>query len=258
MKPTVRRCSEAGTSLDRLIRLGGMKQRGEKIVAVQCGDAVLARAVSRAGADMLIADSNIICRIQGNPPSVSVVLCDILYHLNCISQEETTSLIVAEIPDAYRLSSVRVLEAAKILTARGANAVLLTGFSNLSEHVRLLTVNGIPVCVRFTVSYEGASAASANNKAAARLDELMLELERAGTALFITDAPSVNLEKKSRMISVPTLSATPFNAVDGRVISIFELLMENEVLPQSRSNETADLKKLHTCFRTMFNHIRNE
>src|SRR5437763_5867806 len=71
-----------------------MKQRGERIVALTCYDALFARLLDRAGVDILLVGDSVNQVLAGAETTLSATLDQMLYHTRIVRRGTQRAMVV--------------------------------------------------------------------------------------------------------------------------------------------------------------------
>ena len=87
--------TSSALNINQLIQ---MKQDREKIAMLTCYDATFARAMDRAGVDIILVGDSLGMVIQGRESTVGVSVEDIAYHTSCVAKGLERSFLLADMP----------------------------------------------------------------------------------------------------------------------------------------------------------------
>src|SRR5437660_12447303 len=124
-----------------------MKQRGERIVALTCYDALFARLLDAAGVDVLLVGDSVNQVLAGEETTLSATLDQMIYHTRIVRRGAERALVVCDLPFlTYQISPADAIRnAGRVLQDTGCHAVKLEGGAPVAATVRALVEVGIPV-----------------------------------------------------------------------------------------------------------------
>ncbi|MEA3277992.1 MAG: 3-methyl-2-oxobutanoate hydroxymethyltransferase [Pseudomonadota bacterium] len=225
--------------------LAAMKQRGERIASLTCYDASFCRLLERAGVEVLLVGDSLGMVLQGQDTTLSVTLDHMVYHTACVARARRRALILADLPFLSYATPERALQSAgRLMQEGGAHMVKLEGGAPMTETVRLLSEQGIPVCAHLGLlpqfvhrmggyRYQGRDQASAQ---AIRNDALALQ--DAGAALLVLECVPAELASEiSRALTIPVIGIGAGSGCDGQVLVLQDTLGLNPGNPPSFSKD---------------------
>src|SRR5256886_16094633 len=124
-----------------------MKQKGERIVALTCYDALFARLLDAAGVDVLLVGDSLNQVLAGAPSTLSATLDQMIYHTRMVRRGTERALVICDMPFlTYQISPEDALRnCGRAMKETGCNAVKLEGGQPMASTVRRLVDIGIPV-----------------------------------------------------------------------------------------------------------------
>lgn len=204
----------------------------DKITMLTCYDALTAGIMQQAGIDILLVGDSVGTTLLGHQTTLPVTLEDMLHHTRAVRRGAPDAYIVADMPYlSYGVSipdSVR--NAGRLIQEAGANAVKLEGGERISEHIRALTDNGIPVMGHLgllpqSVLRTGYSIAGKTKKDETQLIAQAKVLEVAGVFALVLEGTTVEAAKSiTEEIAVPTIGIGSGNVCDGQVLVVTDML----------------------------------
>src|SRR5580765_4568045 len=131
----------------RVPDLRAMKAQGTKITVLTAYDAGMARLLDRAGLDVILVGDSVGMVVLGYDTTIPVTLDMMVHHTQAVCRGVERALVVADLPFlSYQISLEEAMRnAGRLIQEGGAAAVKLEGGKNVTEVVRRLTENGIPV-----------------------------------------------------------------------------------------------------------------
>jgi 3-methyl-2-oxobutanoate hydroxymethyltransferase len=219
------------------LELRAMKRDGRKIVALTAYDALFARLVDSAGADIVLVGDSVNTVLCGQPTTLSATLEQMVYHGRIVRAGVEHALLVLDMPFlSYQVSIEDAKRnAGRAMQATGAAAVKLEGGAWLVPTVRALVEIGIPVMAHLgftpqSVHALGGPRVQGRDPAAA--DRLVTDaraLEAAGAfALVLELVPAPVAERVTAALAIPTIGIGSGTACDGQVLVLHDMLGLNE------------------------------
>lgn len=215
------------------VTLRRMKERGEKIAALTCYDAGMARLLNEAGVEILLVGDSVGMVKLGYTTTLPVTADDILRCTQAVQRGNSRALVVADMP--FLSYQVNVPEAirncGRLLKEGGATAVKLEGGQPILGTVKALVAAGIPIMGHLGMTpqslhvFGGYKVQGRTPAAAKRLVAEAKALERAGAFSIVFECVPPQLAKQvTRQLGIPTIGigAGPF--CDGQVLVLDDLL----------------------------------
>ncbi|MFZ5482803.1 MAG: 3-methyl-2-oxobutanoate hydroxymethyltransferase [Pseudomonadota bacterium] len=204
---------------------------GEKLVALTCYDASLARVMIDSGVDILLVGDSLGMTVQGHDSTLPVCLDDMTYHTRAVRRGAGQGFVMADLPfGSYQGSLEQAFAASARLLSAGANMVKLEGGAIMVDTVSFLTQRGIPVCGHLgllpqSVNQTGYRAQAKESRAAQELLRDASLLEDAGAAMLVLEAiPSLLASEVTQCLRIPTIGIGAGGQCDGQVLVITDLL----------------------------------
>src|SRR5881296_2867723 len=124
-----------------------MKERGERIVALTCYDALFARLLDASGVDVLLVGDSVNQVLAGAETTLSATLEQMIYHTKIVRRGASRALVVCDLPFlSYQISKEEAIKnAGRVMAETGCHAVKLEGGKPMAQTVRALVDVGIPV-----------------------------------------------------------------------------------------------------------------
>jgi 3-methyl-2-oxobutanoate hydroxymethyltransferase len=217
----------------RVPALREMKARGEKIAMLTAYDALMARALDRAGVDILLVGDSLGMVLMGCETTLPVTLDIMTHHTRAVSRGTQRALVVADMPFlTYQVSAAEALRnAGRLIQEGGAHAVKLEGGAPYAETVARLTAAGIPVMghlglVPQSVHQIGGFRRQATSpEDAARLLDDARALEQAGAfAIVLECIPAELAMTVTAALAIPTIGIGAGPHCDGQVLVTHDAL----------------------------------
>jgi 3-methyl-2-oxobutanoate hydroxymethyltransferase len=221
------------TTLD----LHTMKREGRKIVALTAYDALFARLVDAAGADIVLVGDSVNTVLCGQPTTLSATLEQMVYHGRIVRAGVTRALLVLDMPFLSYQVSVEDAKrnAGRVMQVTGAAAVKLEGGAWVAPTVQALVEIGIPVMAHLGFTPQsihalgGPRVQGRDPDAADRLLADARALEAAGAfALVLELVPAPLAERVTAVLTIPTIGIGSGAACDGQVLVLHDMLGLNE------------------------------
>lgn len=209
-----------------------MKARGEKIVSLTAYDATFARALDRAGVDIVLVGDSLGMTVQGGETTLSVAMDDMIYHTRCAARGVQRALVLADMPFMSYPTPERAAEnAARLLREGGARMVKLEGGRRRADTVRFLAEQSIPVCGHLGLLPQSIHRLGSyrvqgrDERDAQTLLEDALLLQDAGANLLVLECVPATLgEEVSRALEIPVVGIGAGPGCDGQVLVLHDML----------------------------------
>ena len=207
-------------------------QSGERLVALTCYDASMARLMATCGIDILLVGDSLGMTIQGHDSTLPVSLDDMVYHTRAVARGAAgQAFILADLNfGSYQSSPAQAFASAAQLMAAGANMVKLEGGALFAETVHFLIRRGVPVCAHLgllpqSVNSTGYRMQGRAKAAAQQLMDDALALQTAGASLLVLEAiPAELAARVTRALTIPTIGIGAGAQCGGQVLVINDLL----------------------------------
>src|SRR6267154_172666 len=124
-----------------------MKEKGERIVALTCYDALFARLLDASGVDILLVGDSLNQVLAGAPSTLSATLDQMIYHTKMVRRGSERAMVVCDMPFlSYQVSPEDALRnCGRAMKETGCHAVKMEGGQPMAATVRRLVDIGIPV-----------------------------------------------------------------------------------------------------------------
>ena len=177
------------------LELVAMKQRGERIVALTCYDALFARLLDASGVDVLLVGDSVNQVLAGAETTLSATLEQMIYHTKIVRRGAARALVVCDMPFlTYQVSREEaVRNCGRVMQETGCHAVKLEGGAPMAETVRALVEIGIPVMGHLGLTPQSVHALGGyrvqgrDEKTAELMDAVMWNRESIGGSFALTD-----------------------------------------------------------------------
>src|SRR5216684_2566050 len=124
-----------------------MKERGERIVALTCYDALFARLLDASGIDILLVGDSLNQVLAGAPSTLSATLEQMMYHTTMVRRGSEHAMVICDMPFlTYQVSPEdAVRNCGRAMKETNCHAVKIEGGQPMAATVRRLVDVGIPV-----------------------------------------------------------------------------------------------------------------
>jgi 3-methyl-2-oxobutanoate hydroxymethyltransferase len=214
-----------------LSTLRDMKRRGEKFTCLTCYDATFAHTMAEAGIETLLIGDSLGMVVQGHSSTLPVAIDDMVYHTRAVaSGNQNRALILADMPFMSYATVNDALHNAHKLMQAGAHVVKLEGGAWLKETIIQLQRGGIPSCVHMgltpqSVNVFGGYKVQGRGDAAEQLIQEAIELDQAGTALFVLECvPTPVATRLAQAVNAPVIGIGAGPQCDGQVLVVHDML----------------------------------
>src|SRR6185503_3485254 len=185
-----------------------MKEKGERIVALTCYDALFARLLDACGIDILLVGDSLNQVLAGAPSTLSATLDQMLYHTTMV-----------------RRGTERAMK------ETGCHAVKIEGGQTMAPTVRRLVEIGIPVMGHIGLTPQSVHALGGHRvqgrteATAERLKRDAKALEDAGAfAVVLELVPAPLASQITKSLTIPTIGIGAGPACDGQVLVLHDML----------------------------------
>ncbi|HMH81832.1 MAG TPA: 3-methyl-2-oxobutanoate hydroxymethyltransferase [Gemmatimonadales bacterium] len=214
-----------------------MKERGERIVALTCYDALFARLLDAAGVDVLLVGDSVNQVLAGADTTLSATLEQMIYHTTIVRRGAERAMVVCDLPFlTYQVSRPdAIANAGRVLQETGCHAVKLEGGTPVADTVRALVDVGIPVMGHLGLTPQSVHALGGyrvqgrDEQTAQRLKTDAKALEDAGAfAIVLELLPAPLASQITKSLTIPTIGIGAGPACDGQVLVLPDMLGLNE------------------------------
>ena len=216
-----------------------MKEKGERIVALTCYDALFARLLDASGIDILLVGDSLNQVLAGAPSTLSATLDQMIYHTRMVRRgvEAGRAMVVCDMPFlSYQVSVEDALRnCGRAMKETGCHAVKIEGGQHMAPTVRRLVDIGIPVMGHVGLTPQSVHALGGyrvqgrDDAEAGRLKADATALQDAGAfgiVLELVPAPLASQITKS--LTIPTIGIGAGPACDGQVLVLHDMLGLND------------------------------
>ena len=214
-----------------------MKERGERIVALTCYDALFARLLDAAGVDVLLVGDSVNQVLAGADTTLSATLEQMIYHTTIVRRGAERAMVVCDLPFlTYQVSRPdAIANAGRVLQETGCHAVKLEGGTPVADTVRALVDVGIPVMGHLGLTPQSVHALGGyrvqgrDEQTAQRLKTDAKALEDAGALAIVLELlPAPLASQITKSLTIPTIGIGAGPACDGQVLVLPDMLGLNE------------------------------
>lgn len=208
------------------------KSQGRKFSCLTCYDASMAKAMEIAQVDSILIGDSLGMAIQGHDSTLPVTVEDMAYHTAAVRRGNQHAFIMTDLPFMSYATLQDALKSAKQVMQAGAQMIKIEGGAWLSESVRVLTQNGIPVCVHLGLTpqsvhvFGGYKLQAKTRDAADRLIADCQAVVDAGAAILLLECVPAQLGEEIAQLfpEVPVIGIGAGNQTDGQVLVVQDML----------------------------------
>jgi 3-methyl-2-oxobutanoate hydroxymethyltransferase len=214
-----------------------MKEKGERIVALTCYDALFARLLDASGVDVLLVGDSLNQVLAGASSTLSATLDQMLYHTTMVRRGTEHALVVCDMPFlSYQISPEDALKnCGRAMKETGCHAVKIEGGQAMAATVRRLVEIGIPVMGHIGLTPQSVHALGGyrvqgrDDAAAGRLKADATALQDAGAfAVVLELVPAPLASQITKALTIPTIGIGAGPACDGQVLVLHDMLGLND------------------------------
>ena len=214
-----------------------MKEKGERIVALTCYDALFARLLDASGVDILLVGDSLNQVLAGAPSTLSATLDQMIYHTTIVRRGTERAMVVCDMPFlSYQISPEDALRnCGRAMKETGCNAVKIEGGQPMTTTVRRLVDIGIPVMGHLGLTPQSVHALGGyrvqgrEDAEAGRLKADATALQDAGAfAVVLELVPAPLASTITKALSIPTIGIGAGPACDGQVLVLHDMLGLND------------------------------
>jgi 3-methyl-2-oxobutanoate hydroxymethyltransferase len=214
-----------------------MKEKGERIVALTCYDALFARLLDASGVDILLVGDSVNQVLAGAPSTLSATLDQMIYHTKMVRRGTERAMVICDMPFlSYQISPEEALRnCGRALKETGCNAVKIEGGQTMAATVRRLVDIGIPVMGHLGLTPQSVHALGGyrvqgrDDAEAGRLKADATALQDAGAfAVVLELVPAPLASQITKSLSIPTIGIGAGPACDGQVLVLHDMLGLND------------------------------
>ena len=214
-----------------------MKERGERIVALTCYDALFARLLDASGVDVLLVGDSVNQVLAGAETTLSATLEQMMYHAKIVRRGAVRAMVVCDMPFlSYQVSVPEAIRnCGRVMQETGCHAVKVEGGAPMTETVRALVDVGIPVMGHLGLTPQSVHALGGyrvqgrDAQTAERLKADAKALEQAGAFSIVLELiPAPLASQITKSLAIPTVGIGAGPACDGQVLVLPDMLGLND------------------------------
>jgi 3-methyl-2-oxobutanoate hydroxymethyltransferase len=214
-----------------------MKQKGQRIVALTCYDALFARLLDTSGVDILLVGDSLNQVLAGASSTLSATLEQMIYHTRIVRRGAERAMVVCDMPFlTYQVSPEDALRnCGRAMKESGCQAVKVEGGQPIAPTVRRLVDAGIPVMGHVGLTPQSVHALGGyrvqgrDDATADRLRADAKALEDAGAfAVVLELLPAPLASQITKALTIPTIGIGAGPACDGQVLVLHDMLGLND------------------------------
>ncbi len=233
------------------VSLREMKEKGEKIVALTCYDAAMARLLNQHEIDVVLVGDSVGNVKLGYENTLAVTLEDMLHHTKAVKRGNSRALLVADMPFLTYEFDPReaVRSVGRLIKAGGAEAVKVEGGQKILPSIKALIDSNIPVMGHLGLTPQsvymkgGYRVHGRDSHEAEDILDQAKTLEEAGVfALVLEAVPSALARDITNAVSIPTIGIGAGLDCDGQVLVLDDLLGLSEGTPPKFVRHYASLR----------------
>lgn len=214
-----------------------MKEKGERIVALTCYDALFARLLDATGIDILLVGDSVNQVLAGAASTLSATLEQMIYHTTMVRRGAERAMVICDMPFlTYQISPEDALRnCGRAMKDSGCHAVKIEGGQTIAPTLRRLVDAGIPVMGHIGLTPQSVHALGGyrvqgrDEATAARLQADAKALEDAGAfAVVLELVPAPLASQITKALTIPTIGIGAGPACDGQVLVLHDMLGLND------------------------------
>ncbi|HEV2670229.1 MAG TPA: 3-methyl-2-oxobutanoate hydroxymethyltransferase [Gemmatimonadales bacterium] len=214
-----------------------MKEKGERIVALTCYDALFARLLDASGIDILLVGDSLNQVLAGAASTLSATLEQMIYHTTIVRRGAERAMVICDMPFlTYQITPEDALRnCGRVMKESGCQAVKLEGGQSMAATVRRLVEVGIPVMGHIGLTPQSVHALGGyrvqgrDDATAERLKADAKALEDAGAfAVVLELVPAALASHITKTLTIPTIGIGAGPACDGQVLVLHDMLGLND------------------------------
>ena len=230
-----------GNNTAPAIRIRKIRNGTEPLVMVTAYDAPSARAVSEAGADLVLVGDSVAMVVLGYEDTLQVTVDDMAHHTAAVARTRPQSHIVADLPwMSYHVSAEETVRNAATLIRAGAQSVKLEGGRKRLPMIERIIDTEIPVMGHIGLTPQSVHAMGGfkvqgkHAEAARKLVQAAKSLAHAGCyAIVLEGVPVPVAAMVTEAVDIPTIGIGAGPHCDGQVLVFHDLLgIEKRLAPK--------------------------
>lgn len=212
--------------------LADAKRDGRRLAMLTAYDAGFARAMDRAGIDLVLVGDSLGMVVQGRDSTLPVTVDDVAYHTACVARGLSAALLLSDLPFQADATPQHALDAAtRFLQAGAAMAKLEGATPHKLGAIRFMAEREVPVCAHLGLTPQsvlrlgGFKVQGRDERAAARLREDARAVQDAGASLLVLECvPSALAAEITVELRIPTIGIGAGPQCDGQVLVLHDVL----------------------------------
>jgi 3-methyl-2-oxobutanoate hydroxymethyltransferase len=213
------------------------KERGERIVALTCYDALFARLLDESDVDILLVGDSVNQVLAGADTTLSATLEQMIYHTTIVRRGAVHAMVLCDLPFlTYQVSTAEAIRnAGRVMQETGCHGVKLEGGQHVAATVRALVDVGIPVMGHLGLTPQSVHALGGyrvqgrDEATARRLLDDARALEQAGAfAVVLELVPAPLASRITGTLTIPTIGIGAGPGCDGQVLVLHDMLGLND------------------------------
>ncbi|MBQ4837513.1 MULTISPECIES: 3-methyl-2-oxobutanoate hydroxymethyltransferase [Pseudoalteromonas] len=245
--------------------LAKKKQQGEKITALTAYDASFAKLFYDNGVDVVLVGDSLGMVLQGADDTLSVTTEEIAYHTRSVRAGSRDLFVVADMPFMSYSNPAQACENAATLMRSGANMVKLEGGTWLTESIKLLTQQGIPVCGHLGLTpqsvhvFGGFKIQGREEQQALQMIADAQALESAGAQMLVIECIPSNLAKRiTEAVNIPVIGIGAGKEVDGQILVMHDLVgISAGYIPKFSKNFLAETGNMQDAVKKFCDDVKS-
>ncbi len=214
--------------------LFGLKERGEKIVALTAYDVLFARALDHEEVDLILVGDSLAQVVLGYESTLPVTLDEMIHHAKAVRRGAPSTLLTVDLPFlSFQVSPERALLAAgRVMKETGAESVKMEGGDTRTcEAIRRIVDAGIPVMGHVGLTPQavhrigGYRVQGRTVDDAGRLRDEVRRLQDAGCfAVVLELVPTELAAELTADLDIPTIGIGAGPHTDGQILVLYDML----------------------------------
>jgi 3-methyl-2-oxobutanoate hydroxymethyltransferase len=232
--------------------IAGRKRRdgADPLVMITAYDAPGARAVSEAGADLILVGDSLAMVVLGYDDTLQLTVDDMAHHVAAVARAKPRSMIVGDLPwMSYHVGPAETVRNAATLVRAGAQSVKLEGGRKRLPMIEAIVDAEIPVMGHLGLTPQSVHAmggfrvqGKTADAALALIDDAKA-LQAAGCfSIVLEGVPDVVARAVTDAVDVPTIGIGAGDGTDGQVLVYHDLLGIEDRMAPKFVRRYADLK----------------
>jgi 3-methyl-2-oxobutanoate hydroxymethyltransferase len=230
-----------------------MKRRNDKIVALTCYDASMARLLNEQEVDVVLVGDSVGNVKLGYESTLPVTVEEMLIYTKAVKRGNARALLVADMPFlSYEIDPRdAVRQAGRLVKDGGAEAVKVEGAKHILPSIKAMVKAKIPVMGHLGLTPQSILALGGYRVQGRRPREARdmavqaKQLEAAGVFSLVLEAvPSALARRITRSLSIPTIGIGAGTDCDGQVLVLDDLLGLGDGTPPKFVKRYASLRPL--------------